>query len=123
VGQQACTVIAHWLILQEHSAMSTTHFSLDDYRLVTPALVNWYNQAAIGDAAVIDLPTQATTVRLLRSPNRFVHWWPLRTRGVTVPFEDALQRLRMLSDTGDRLSFPVGACRLPGHAAWRRRDY
>jgi hypothetical protein len=77
--------------------MARVHFRLQtDF---TPRdVVRWYDVAAVGDAAVIIIPSRVSTLQLLRAPNNLVHWWPEGGRGVTVSLEDAMRRLEMLSD-------------------------
>ena len=77
--------------------MRTTHFCLDAY-FVTHALVEWHRTARIGDIASITVPFQVRTVRLVCSNNNLLYWWPEGERGATLPFQDALQRLRMLHE-------------------------
>lgn len=77
--------------------MARMHFNLQSN--FTPRdVVRWYDVAAVGDAAIITIPSRVSTLQLLRTPNNFVHWWPEGGRGVTVSLEDAVRRLEMLSD-------------------------
>jgi hypothetical protein len=77
--------------------MATTHLRFQAG--VTPGHVEeWYGLAAVGDAAIIAVPSHAYTVRLIRRRNNYVHWWLAGDRGVTVPLKDAIARLRMLHD-------------------------
>ena len=75
--------------------MRTTYFHLDD-DLTMGNLRHWYRVAAIDDAAVIVMPSDSYTIRLLRCDRECVHWWPYGGRGVTVPLENAMLRLQML---------------------------
>jgi hypothetical protein len=77
--------------------MATTHFRFQTS--VTPGHVEeWYRVAAVGDAAIISVPSHAYTVSLIRRRNNHVHWWMSGERGVTVPLEDAIYRLRILHE-------------------------
>jgi hypothetical protein len=77
--------------------MASMYFNLQSN--FTPRdVMRWYDVAAVGDAAIITIPSRVSTLQLLRTPNNFVHWWPEGGRGVTVSLEDAVRRLEMLSD-------------------------
>jgi len=76
--------------------MARTHFRLQT-DFAPYDVVRWYNVAAFGDAAVITIPSRVSTLWLLRTRNNHVHWWPEGERGVTVPLEEAIRRLEMLS--------------------------
>jgi hypothetical protein len=78
--------------------MTATYFALDqDFRVSN--LRRWYAVAAPNDTAVIVVPPDSYTIRLLRCDRDYVHWWPHGGRGVTVPLEDAVLRLQMLQQT------------------------
>jgi hypothetical protein len=76
--------------------MATTHLHTS---YATSTVVDWYDSATVGDTAVIALPSRLCTVRLIRQPRNYVHWWPEGGRGITVPLEDAVRRLQMLYHT------------------------
>jgi hypothetical protein len=78
--------------------MARTYFSLQT-DCTSRDIVHWYGVATVGDAAVITIPSRVSTLRLLRTANNFVHWWPEGERGMTVSLENAVQRLEMLRDT------------------------
>jgi hypothetical protein len=65
----------------------------------TGSVADWYHRAMVGDTAVIVIPSSTCMVRLIRQPRNHVHWWPQGERGVTVPLEDAMYRLQVLSKT------------------------
>ena len=79
--------------------MSTAYFCLHP-DFAASDLINWYDTAAVGDTAIIALPSRAYSVRLLRNMNKRVYWGPEGARGVTIPLEDAVLRLQMLHDSG-----------------------
>jgi hypothetical protein len=76
--------------------MVTTYLR-PDYTAST--VVNWYQSAKVGDTAVIAMPSCPCMVRLICQPRNYVHWWIQGEQGVTVPLEDAVYRLQMLSQT------------------------
>lgn len=66
----------------------------------TPGRVrSWYQGATTGDTAVITMPHNRHTVRLIRQGHEHVHWWLEGERGVTVPLQDAIYRLQLLGDS------------------------
>ena len=78
--------------------MARTHFRLQT-DFTPPDVLRWYNVAVFGDVAVIAIPPRLSTLRLLCARNNLVHWWPEGERGVTIPLEEAVRRLEMLSGT------------------------
>jgi hypothetical protein len=76
--------------------MVTTYLR-PDYTASTVA--DWYQSAKVGDTAVIAMPSCPWMVRLICQPRNYVHWWLQGERGVTVPLEDAVCWLQMLSQT------------------------
>ena len=75
---------------------SVHHFRLDD-GLMERGLREWYSTTVVGDTAVVAISSSDyEEVRLIRQEHGHVHWWPEGDRGVTVPLENAVMRLRML---------------------------
>jgi hypothetical protein len=58
-------------------------------------LKTWYHNAALGDMAVIALPTRTCKVRLIRGYRDSVCWWPEDGRSMTISVENAVARLAM----------------------------
>lgn len=73
--------------------MSAMYYRLNEH-FVASDVVRWYDQATIGETAVIALPSHPS-VRLYCRPNAHVYWYTEGGRGMTVSLEDARQRLTM----------------------------
>ena len=58
-------------------------------------VVGWCRDAEPGEMISVALPGRASSVRLIRGMNECVCWWPEGGRSLTVPIEDAVQRLAM----------------------------
>jgi hypothetical protein len=72
----------------------TTHLHLHEAFLIRRVL-HWHHQTQPGALALITMAPH-TTLRLLRREQHHVHWCPPGERGVTMPLDEAVQRLRML---------------------------
>lgn len=71
-----------------------THLSLHDDFLI-PQVLRWHHQSHPGDMALISMAPR-TMLRLLWRDKQQVHWCPPGRRGVTMPLDEAVQRLRIL---------------------------
>jgi len=59
------------------------------------AIDAWYNATIDGDTAVITLP-DAPTIYLIHQPHEQVRWRTEGRKGLTIPLEDARERLAMV---------------------------
>lgn len=65
---------------------------------VVQHVIDWCHTAAIGEIAILTLPSHACTFFLLRCAHDRIHWWSSGRSGGTQPIEDVEWRLRMLCD-------------------------
>lgn len=77
--------------------MTTTVFRLGE-NFQPRDVVAWYGTATLGEAITLTLPSRSATVQLICRDNGYLHWWPAGGRGVTVPLDNAIQRLAMLQN-------------------------
>ena len=61
----------------------------------TGAIDAWYNATRDGDTAVITLP-DAPAIYLIHQPHAQVRWRTEGRKGLTIPLEDARERLAMV---------------------------
>ena len=77
--------------------MTTTVFRLDE-NFQPHDVITWYLEASSGETITISIPSRFATVQLIRRDNGYLHWWPEGGRGVTLPLDNAVDRLSMLQD-------------------------
>ena len=94
--------------------MAQTHFRLQT-NFIPRDVKCWYNVAAVGDVAVITIPSRLSPLRLLCVRNNCVHWWPEGGRGVTIPLDEAVQRLEMLSNAHYAVAWKCKKEEAPSH--------
>lgn len=75
--------------------MAPGHFCLDD-TFAEHDLEHWYATAAVGEVALIAIPTLGRVVELHRLARAHVLWHVQGGRSMTMPLPKALQRLEML---------------------------
>ena len=63
------------------------------------AIDAWYNATMDGDTAVITLP-EAPAIYLIHQPHEQVRWRTEGRKGLTIPLEDARERLAMVLGSG-----------------------
>lgn len=76
--------------------MSTSQFRLDA-TLVDHNLCQWYDAAAPGDVALVEIPSHACVVELRCSTHGRILWHVLGGRSLTMPLADAVRRFQMLN--------------------------
>jgi hypothetical protein len=76
--------------------MSTSQFRLDAI-FADNDLRHWYNAAAIGDVALVEIPSHACVVELRRRAHGHILWNVLGGRSLTMPLAEAVRRFQMLN--------------------------
>jgi magnesium-transporting ATPase (P-type) len=103
----------HWDILSIDGRLCGLLVYADPLRPEALAVIQTLRSQGIRELVIFagDQPTAArqvvallgisryVMVRLICQPRNYVHWWLQGERGVTVPLEDAVCRLQMLSQT------------------------
>lgn len=72
------------------------HLSADD---AVKNVVDWCHTAAIGEIAILTLPSHTCNIFLLRCAHDRIRWWASGRSGVTEAVEDVVKRLHMLCDS------------------------
>ena len=67
------------------------------------AIDAWYTATRDGDTAVITLP-EAPAIYLIHQPHEQVRWRTEGRKGLTIPLEDARERLTMVLGSGHPLA-------------------